>query len=190
MASIASISLLKVSSEGFSEINPRFSTFNPSSPSFTISYFLSSKILSFAFFLIYSLTAESIADLLSLYSFSEESLVLFTILLCKVLSRIPLKNLKSLVFLPSTLTIFLCSLEVLISSIRMFLNNSNTLSSYLPSTSEGEIKGFRYDFFTAWLAQSIKDLYYKVVGVDERVKVLEAKNAELEARLLKLENEP
>lgn len=61
---------------------------------------------------------------------------------------------------------------------------------------QGEIKGFRYDFFTAWLTKSIQEMWSEVVNLidwnkdqERRIKALETENELLKVRLEKLENE-
>lgn len=53
---------------------------------------------------------------------------------------------------------------------------------------QGEIKGFNYEFYTAWLTKAIQDIWQKVVGIDERVEKLEKENAELRARIEVIES--
>lgn len=48
---------------------------------------------------------------------------------------------------------------------------------------EGNIKGFRYDFFTAWLTKSIQDLAAKVFGLEARMDAQDARIKALEDKL-------
>lgn len=52
---------------------------------------------------------------------------------------------------------------------------------------DGTIRGFRYDQFTALITKAIQDIWHKITGYDQKIAKLEKDNAELKARLDKLE---
>lgn len=58
---------------------------------------------------------------------------------------------------------------------------------YVTYNKTGQIQGVKYDQLVSPVVKAIQELYYKILGVNDRVEKLEAENAELKARLEKIE---
>ncbi|MDZ4228247.1 MAG: tail fiber domain-containing protein, partial [Candidatus Levybacteria bacterium] len=82
------------------------------------------------------------------------------------------------------------------NQIGVIANEIESLDSRLVTyDNTGEIKGFRYDFFTAWITKAVQEMWGEVVNLidwnkdqERRIKALEDENELLKVRLEKLEN--